>query len=123
MMGAILDHLIQDHGATQVEAEAALKGWHIQPIVDNGRDVGEIMLKENEVHVALIPEKRLRLGRAKLIKRVLDELLMEREFLVTRLFLHDQLHRLLVFIGFRQIRTDGKYRYYWMDEETRNARA
>lgn len=121
-MSAILDHLTQDHGATLAEAKAALRDWRIQPLMWRGRQVGELMLKHNEVHIALDAPYRLQMGRRTLISTVLDDLLARHEFLVTRLFKRDKLKPLLEFMGFREIRTDEHYHYFWLDKETRHAR-
>jgi hypothetical protein len=119
-MGAILDHLIQDHGASLAQAKAVLKVWELRPIEQNGEVVGELMLQENEVHFALDQRFRKRMGRGKLLRKVLDGLLAEKVFLVTRLFKHDKGGDTLVrFMGFRLTHEDARFRYYWMDKDTR----
>jgi hypothetical protein len=120
-MSAILNHLIKDHGVSMAEAKAALAGWNIQPLMHNGIQVGEVMLKANEVHIALDEPYRLQMGRRTFIENSINELLKKHEFLVTKLFKGDKLKKLLEFIGFREIKADEKYHYFWLDEETRDA--
>lgn len=122
-MGAILEHLMSDHGASMAEAKAALKPWTIEPILRNGEQVGEIMLQENEIHFAIDKSWRGLLGRRQTLKETLDRVLATREFLVTRLFLGDKLDKAVRFMGFEYTHSDSEYQYYWMDKESRNARA
>lgn len=117
-MGAILDHLIKDHGATLEQAKVALKDWDIKELVACDRVIGEYMTKRNEIHFALLPECKGLLGRRAWIKDVLSRLLTEHDFLVTKLFHGDKQRRLIEFFGFKHTHSDAKYHYFWLDMET-----
>jgi hypothetical protein len=117
-MGAILEHLIKDHGATMAEAKAALKPWVIKPLMQDGKQVGEFMMLNNEIHFALDATQRLKIGRHNLIKLIVKELLAEHEFLVTRLFKNDKLKKFIEMMGFKKTHEDAKYDYFWLDQET-----
>lgn len=121
-MGTILRHLMNDRGASLAEAKNTLAKWELRKIRFGERDVGEIMLQENEIHFALEPTYRRVMGRGKLLSRFLDELIEEKQFLVTRLFKNDPVAPLVKFMGFRLTHQDNECEYYWMDKETRNDR-
>ena len=114
-MGAILDHLMKEHGATMAEAKAALNGWEIRPIENNGVQVGEMIVKENEVHVALDFKHRLKLGRKNILKNTLDPLLKEKGFLVTKLMKNCKYRSQIEKIGFVFTKSDDNYNYFWMN--------
>lgn len=117
-MSIIFEHLIEDHHATPVEAKLALRAWEIKPIEHNGEIVGEVMMQNNEVHFALAKHKRKKMGRVQLMKKVLGDLLSTREFLVTRLFKNDEASKKLIeFFGFKQIKEDAEFNYFWLDKE------
>lgn len=117
-MGPILQHLMEDHGASMAEAKAALQKWEIRQFA-----LGELMLMENEVHFALHKDKRRVLGRLDELERVTTELLAEKGFLVTRLFKHDKPRRREVeFMGFKWTHADSDYDYFWMDQPFRRKR-
>lgn len=120
-MKIILDSLIEQ-GFSKQEARAALKDWRFEPIIDNGVEVGELMLKENEIHFALKPEHRMKLGRRRMMWSTIDRLLDEHDFLVTQMFNHDKLIPLVKYMGFRQINKDNQYTTLWLDKETRHDR-
>lgn len=115
-MGIILEHLIKDHGATLEQAKVALAKWNIQPLEVDGKQIGEYMTQNNEIHIALLPEYRKLLGRKHLIKTCFKQVLTGKEFLVTRLFKHDKQRRLVEFLGFKHTHSDAKYDYFWLDE-------
>jgi hypothetical protein len=117
-MGVILNHLIKDHGATMAQAKAALTPWKVEPIVYQGKQVGEYMMQNNEIHIALNDEYRLKLGRHNLLKHMLKTLLVKHEFLVTRLFKNDKLKEFIEMMGFTKTHEDAKYIYFWLDSET-----
>jgi hypothetical protein len=119
-MNLIEEHLVKDRGATLEQAKIALQGWEIKPIIWRGQQVGELMLRQNEVHIALRPDARLKLGRRTLMKEQLDQLLETRDFLVTKLFKGDRYKRLIEFMGFRKIDEKGNVEHFWLDKETRN---
>ncbi|HYN54414.1 MAG TPA: hypothetical protein VES38_06890 [Methylotenera sp.] len=121
-MSLILDHLVEDHGFTLDEAKFSLIGWELRPMMQDKRQVGEIMIQNNEAHFALDKSFRKRMGRGKLFGRLLDDLLSEKGFIVTKLFINDKMKALIELMGFRKIRTDGEFDYFWLDEETRHAR-
>lgn len=116
-MGAILEHLIKEQGATMEQAKLALQGWEIRPIEFNGIKIGEIMLKENEVHMALDKTERNKLGRRGVLKKYIKELLEEKKFLVTRLFKHDKYIKKIQNIGFTLTHSDNDYHYFWLNDE------
>jgi hypothetical protein len=118
-MGAILDHFIKDHGLTMAQAKAALQPWTVRPIECQGKQVGELMIQNNEVHFALNEDFRKVMGRGKLLRKVLDDLLEEYGFIVTRLFLNDKYKPLIERMGFKETHADASYRYFWLDKETR----
>lgn len=122
-MSVILEHLIKDHGATMAQAKAALRDWNIEPLEYRGKQVGELMRKENEVHFALSVDNRLKLGRVRLMRETLQKLLEQHGFLVTRMFKGDKFIALVRFMGFRKTHDDAKFEYYWLDKETLNASA
>lgn len=110
---------MEDQGASLAEAKAALKGWELRPFA-----LGELMLKENEVHFALDKSKRRVLGRLGVLEQVTKELLAEKKFLVTRLFKHDKHRRREIeFMGFRHTHSDEQYDYFWMDEPFERTRS
>lgn len=115
-MGIILEHLIKDHGITMEQAKIALKGWDIRPIEKKGVQMGELMIKNNEVHFALNHEFRKRMGRVQLLKKVLDDLLREKTFIVTKLYPHSAEVPLIKAFGFTKTSSDGTYDYYWLND-------
>lgn len=115
-MGTIINHLMLDHGATMEQAKLAVKDWDIRPIQCNGNQVGEIMLKENEVHVAIEPQYRRKLGRVRLLNDTLNALLAEKGFLVTKLFKNDVFKSQIEQLGFALTHSDAQYDYFWMNE-------
>lgn len=115
-MGAILDHLMKDHGATMAQAKLALSTWELRPLASNGIQYGEIMLKENEVHVAIAPAHRKKLGGVKLLNATLSALLKEKGFLVTKLLKADPFKLQIERLGFVLTRSDTKYDYFWMND-------
>lgn len=116
-MSAILDHLMNDHHATMAEAKAALMGWDIIPIEDKGIKVGEVMVMNNEVHMALYPSERNKAGRRGLLFKYVNKLLDEKGFLVTRLFKGDTYKRKIEMIGFKFTHSDNEFDYYWLNKE------
>jgi hypothetical protein len=121
-MSVIIEHLIKDHGFTLEEAKFSLIGWEIRPMMRDETQVGEIMIQNNEMHFALDKSFRKRMGRGKYFNRLLDELLKEKGFIVTKLWVNDKMTKLIELMGFKKIRTDGEFNYFWLDEETRHAR-
>jgi hypothetical protein len=119
-MGAILDHFIKDHGLTMAQAKAALQPWTVSPIEYQGKQVGELMMQNNEVHFALNEDFRKVMGRGKLLRKVLDDLLEEYGFVVTRLFINDRYKPLIERMGFKETHADASYQYFWLDKETRH---
>lgn len=115
-MSVILEHLINDHKATLAQAKAALVGWDIRPVLNGEYQVGEVMLKENEIHVAIYPQYQLKLGRGKLLNETLDALLKEKGFLVTKLIKNDRYRKQIERMGFAFTHGDEKYDYFWMNE-------
>jgi hypothetical protein len=115
-MSAILEHLVKDVGVTVEQAKAAMAAWEIRPMVFRGVQVGELMIKNNEVHFALNPECRKVMGRKQLMFEVVTSLLSEKKFLVTRLFKNAKEAALVEAFGFAKIRSDDNYDYYWMNE-------
>jgi hypothetical protein len=118
----IIEHLVKDHGFTMDEAKFSLVGWEIRPMMKDKTQVGEIMIQNNEMHFALNESFRKRMGRGKYFKKLLDELLAEKGFIVTKLFVKDKMQPLIELMGFKKIRTDGEFDYFWFDEETKHAR-
>ncbi len=116
-MAAILDHLINDHGATMQEAKAALANWEIRPIESNGVEVGQIMLQKNEVHVALNPSFRMQIGRHNLLKNTIDSLLDEKGFLVTKLDKNSAYKKQIMRMGFVRTKEDADYEYFWLNKK------
>lgn len=116
-MAAILDHLINDHSATIQEAKVALAKWEIRPIESNGVEVGQIMLQQNEIHVALDPSFRKQIGRHHLLKNTIDSLLEEKGFLVTKLDKKSVYKKQIMRMGFVQTREDADYDYFWLNKK------
>lgn len=115
-MSAIADSLIQEQGYTLEQVKLGLKDWEIKAIHVGGRQVGEIMLRNNELHVAIVKGERLKLGKCKLIADTLNELIAEKGFLVTRLFKGDKHRRLIEGLGFEYTHSDDEADYFWMNE-------
>ncbi|MBL8506264.1 MAG: hypothetical protein JNJ51_07900 [Methylobacillus glycogenes] len=115
-MSAIADSLVLEQGYTLEQVKLGLKDWDIQPIHVGGRQVGEIMLRNNELHVAIVKGERLRLGKCRLISDTLTKLLAEKGFLVTRLFKGDKHRRLIEGLGFVHTHSDEDTDYFWMNE-------
>ena len=115
-MNTILNHLVKDHGATIEQAKLALKDWEIRPINYDGIQVGELMLKQNEVHVEIEPQYKRKLGRVKLLNDTLNVLLAEKGFLVTKLIKGDRYKSQIERLGFALTHSDAKYDYFWMNE-------
>lgn len=115
-MTAIAESLEREQGYTKEQVRVGLAGWELRPIFVAGRQVGEIMLRNNEVHVALLKGERLRLGKCRLIEETLKGLIADRGFLVTRLFKGDKHRRLIEGIGFQYTHSDDETDYFWMNE-------
>lgn len=116
-MSAILDHLINDHHATMAEAKAAMVGWDLIPIEHDGIKVGEVMMMNNEVHMALYPSERNKAGRRGLLYKYVNKLLDEKGFLVTRLFKNDKYRRKIEAIGFLLTHSDSQFDYFWLNKK------
>jgi hypothetical protein len=121
-MSVIVRHLVEDHGFTMEEAKFSLIGWEIRPMMKDATQVGEIMIQNNEMHFALEKSFRKRMGRGKFFKELLEKLLAEKGFIVTKLFVNDSMKPLIELMGFKKIRSDGEFDYFWFDEETKHAR-
>jgi hypothetical protein len=119
-MSVIADYL-HEQGFSREQVSLTLKDWKIEPIICNGHQVGEIMMQNNEVHFALEKDFRLKMGRGKWLKRYLNELVRQHDFLVTKLFHGDKNKRLIEFMGFRKISEDKSGETFWLDGETINA--
>jgi hypothetical protein len=123
MTGVILQHLVKDHGFTMDEAKFSLIGWEIRPLMQGDTQVGELMIQNNEVHIALHESFRKRIGRVQFMRKQISSLLAEKGFVVTKLFANDtKMKPLLELMGFRKTNTDGEFDYFWLDEETKHAR-
>lgn len=120
-MNAIYESLIEQ-GFTVEQAKLALVGWEILPMMQGEQQVGEIMMRNNEAHFALLKSFRNKLGRLNFISQNLSRLLETRPFICTRLFLGDKHRKLIERIGFRWTHSDEQYDYFWLDEETKYAR-
>ena len=118
-MGTIINHLMLDHGATMEQAKLAIKDWELRPIECDGINIGEIMLKENEVHMALDSAERNKGGRKGLLYGYIQALLKEKGFLVTRLFKNDKYKRKIERLGFALTHSDAQYDYFWMNAENK----
>jgi hypothetical protein len=117
-MSIILNNLIKDHGASMEQAKSALKGWTVHELKINDEVVGEYMMQNSEIHVALKEDKRLKLGKRNLIKKTLAHLLETNEFLVTKLFKNDKCTPLIEYMGFVKTHEDTKFNYFWLDKES-----
>lgn len=116
-MGAIMDHLVHERGESEKKVLKALKGWDIRPIIHNGVQIGEMMVKNNEVHFALDEEHRLTMGRVKLLRKVFAELFDEFDFLITKMFKGDPYTPLVESFGFQKIKEDDTFDLFWMNKE------
>lgn len=114
-MSVILDYFVNEQGLTMEQAKIALKEWEIRPLEYSGKKVGELMIKNNEVHFAMCKDARLVLGRGHLLKDTLNKLLEEKKFLVTRLFKHDKMKKAVLFMGFSKTHSDETYDYFWIN--------
>lgn len=117
-MGVIFEHLVKERGATIEQARLALQAWDVKPIFNNGLQVGEYMMQQNEVHFALHQDYRLKLGRIRLMRTLLSELLDKHGFLITRLFKNDKYIKLIEYVGFKKTHEDANYIYFWLDKES-----
>lgn len=118
-MGVIRRSLVKENGVNPEVANAVLSEWDIKPIIYQGVEVGEYMMQKKEIHFAINEDRRLKLGRRGLIKKVLSELLEEHDFLVTKLFKNMKKDRRLIeFFGFRHTHSDAEFDYFWLDKET-----
>jgi hypothetical protein len=115
-MSIVLEHLVKEQGFTIEQAKYALMGWELRPIKRGGLQMGELMIKNNEVHFALKEDARRVMGRVQLLRRVLGELLEEKGFIVTKLYPHSKEAALVKAFGFTKTSSDGTYDYYWMDK-------
>ena len=115
-MSAILQHLIKDHGVTLEQAKVALKGWEMRPIKTKALQVGEVMIKNNEIHFALERKFRLKMGRLHLMREFLSTLLAEKGFLVTKVIPSTKEAAIVKMMGFTRTFSSGPYEYYWMND-------
>lgn len=117
-MNAIIRHLVEEHGYNQENAEAAMEGWDILPIESGETVVGHLAKQGSEIHTVLFPEYR---GTAKnrAVIRQYHKLIAECVFLTTRIPLNDTADiPITEGVGFREVRRDGAFIYYWMDGST-----
>lgn len=117
-MNAIIRHLVEEHGFDQVDAEMCLEGWEIIPIQSGETVIGHLAKSGSEIHTVLFPEYR---GSAKnrAVIRKYHELLKDCVFLTTRVPVGDTADiPITEGVGFKEVRRDSAFVYYWMDEQT-----
>lgn len=120
-MNAIIRSMIEDHGIRQSEADLRMVGWDVIPIVSGEIVVGHIAKQRSEIHSALFPEYRGKTSKAMLraILMAYRKLLDDCVFLTTKIPVdNDTDVKITENIGFREVRRDDGYRYYWMDSTT-----
>jgi len=117
-MQTILNHLIKEHHIERDRALKAVEGWDFIDMELNGVKYGELMVQNNEVHFALVEDKRLKLGKKQLMKSVFNDLFKDRDFLVTALFKGDKKRtKLIEFFGFTKTHSDDQRNYFWLNKE------
>lgn len=116
-MSVIQDYLVSQ-GYTLEQVKAALTQWKVEPLVYNGKQIGETMMQNNEIHFALNSEFRNVIGRKQMMLSVVDALIEKHGFLVTKLFKQDKQKKLVEKFGFKKTHEDDKYEYFWLDKET-----
>lgn len=103
---------------TVESAEQAMAGWDILPIMSGDTTVGHLAKQESEIHTVLFPEYR-GTARNRAVIRLYHQLLKENAFLTTRIPLDDVADiPLTEGVGFREVRRDSQFIFYWMDQTT-----
>lgn len=90
-------------------------GWEIRAIRVDGIYYGDVMLQDNEIHVAIAPEHRRRGWSRRIARQFFAELLAEKHFLTTRSAPGDDTEAFIQRLGFIQTNEDERYRYWWLD--------
>lgn len=91
-------------------------GWETRPIVVDGVYYGDVMLQDNEIHVAISPEHRRRSWSRRVARAFFVPLLEEKKFLTTRSVRGDCTEPFIKRLGFVQTYEDETFRYWWLDE-------
>lgn len=116
-MNAITQHLMAELGLSEDEAQDRLSGWEIVPITSGDIEVGHLAKQDSEIHTVLYPEYRHKPMTA--VIKLYKKLLKTNFFLTTRVPLTDEAGiSISERVGFREVRRDNDWIYYWMDETT-----
>jgi hypothetical protein len=117
-VNAIIRHLVEEHGLDQSDAESRMAGWEIIPIVSGETEVGHLAKQGSEIHTVLFPEYR-NTAKNRAVIRLYHALLKDCVFLTTRIPLDDTADiPVTEGVGFREVRRDDQFIYYWMDQST-----
>jgi len=109
-------YLIHECGMNPAEVALYLKGWEIRPFPSADKQMGEVAIRNNEIHISLSVTHRKRCFTRHMLRDFLAPLLHEKKFLVTRVYRGDE--RRLDFakrMGFVAVRNDEKHTFLWMD--------
>lgn len=90
-------------------------GWETRPIMCDGIYYGDVMLQDNEIHVAVSPKYWRRGWSRRIARSVFAELLADKVFLTTRSRVGDDTEPFIRRLGFIQTNEDATYRYWWLD--------
>ena len=114
----MIHHFLVESGLNPHEVAVALKDWEILPVMDGETQVGEVMLKASEIHIAF---SRVWRGKGLFKKRekvreFFQKLLDERKFLVTRSFDGDYTEPFIRRLGFVKTHSQGNINFWWLDQ-------
>lgn len=118
-MNEIKDYLINEEHFRVDQVKYALSKWDVKPLMFGDVQIGETMMQNNEIHFALNKSFRKLIGRKKMMHDVVDGLIEQHGFLVTKLYKNDKNKGLIELFGFKKTHEDKIYEYFWLDRETK----
>ena len=117
MTDAITQSLMDELQISEEEATLRLSDWEIIPVPSGDHVVGHLARQGNEIHSALFPKYRGKAASS--VVRLYRRLLSKLFFLTTKVPLNDQAGiTISERVGFREVRRDDQFIYFWMDETT-----
>lgn len=117
-MNAVLQHMVDELGIDQAEAERLLEPYEAVPIMSGETVIGHVAKSGSEIHTVLFPEYRDSLH-ARSVIRLYRKLLQASKFLVTRVpYGHAKEQDITERVGFVETRRDKDFIYYWLDSST-----
>lgn len=117
-MNAVVRHMVEEMGVNHEQANILMAGWEVIPIRAGETVVGHIAKQGSEIHTVLFPEYR---GgeHSRAVIRAYRKLIEDCVFLTTRIPLDDDTDVAITErAGFREIRRDAQFKFYWLDGST-----